>query len=110
MLKYWLLCKYVNDREPTRIMELGFRWDMIASLDCSVRIDGFCALFLFIRHMAPVRLWNPVLAGMSVGLVLLVDYFICVQFLGWVVVLGFIVGSGSWWVQPVEGIWAGLPW
>ena len=75
-------------------MELGFGWDMIAGLDCSVRTDGFCALFLFIRHMASVRLWNPVLVGMCGGLVLPVGYFKCVQFLGWVVFLGFIVGSG----------------
>ena len=48
---------------------------------------------------------------MSVGLVLPVGYFKCPNSgLGGGSLFGFGVDSGSWCVQPVEVIWAGLPW
>ena len=52
-------------------VELGSSWYWIDGLEGSMRMDGLCALALFVRHWASVQLWNPVLVGIRVGPVIL---------------------------------------
>ena len=48
-------------------------------------MGGCCALILFIRQRASMRLWCPVMVSIIVGQVFLNGYYTCTQFLGWVV-------------------------